>query len=138
MRDLAGRLRLEYAQFLELELFTRFGATADERTRRSVERGRRIRELLRQPRMAPLPLGVQVAQLLAVARGVIDTLDPEQVPDFRAALPAALARDAARIVERLEASGELSDADADVLARMLANVAGALGGAAPAAAGPTP
>ena len=131
MRELAGTLRLEYAQFLELELFTRFGATADERTRKTVERGRRIRALLRQGRLEPLAPGVQIAQLLAVARGAFDTLELERIARFRAALPARLARDAARVVERVERTGTLPTEDADALERVLVALAGEIA-AAPA------
>jgi F-type H+-transporting ATPase subunit alpha len=115
MRKLAGTLRLEYAQFLELEMFTRFGTTADDRTRRTVARGQRIRELLNQGRLAPVSPGVQIAQLLAVARGTIDRLEPSQVPSFQAALRARLESEAARILAQVERSGDLPDADADAL-----------------------
>ena len=122
MRELAGTLRLEYAQFLELEMFTRFGTTADDRTRRTVDRGRRIRELLNQGRLAPLRPGAQIAQLLAVARGTIDRLEPAQVPLFRAALPARLEREAARILAQVERTGKLPTADADALERTLSGL----------------
>ena len=135
MRELAGTLRLEYAQFLELEMFTRFGTTADERTRHAVERGRRIRQLLHQKRLAPLPLGVQIAQLLAVARGTIDRLDADRIPFFQAALPARLERDAARIVAQVERTGELAPDDADALERTLVGLADEIAAAGKASPG---
>jgi len=54
LQALSESLRLEYAQFLELEVFTRFGTMVDQRTRRVIEHGRRIRAVLRQPQFAPL------------------------------------------------------------------------------------
>jgi len=86
LKALSESLRLEYAQFLELEVFTRFGTMVDERTRKIIEHGRRIREALRQPQFAPLSLGEQVALLYAVARGVLDEVPLDRVEPYRAAL----------------------------------------------------
>ena len=91
LKTLSENLRLEYAQFLELEVFTRFGTMVDERTRKIIEHGRRIRAVLRQPQFAPLPLGVQVALLFAVANGMLDEVPLDRVEAFRAALHECLA-----------------------------------------------
>jgi len=73
MKDVAGMLRLELAQYRELEAFTRFGAADLDRTSRSrVERGKRLTEVLKQPPHTPMPLGQQVAILYAVTRGYLD------------------------------------------------------------------
>ncbi|HUZ74191.1 MAG TPA: F0F1 ATP synthase subunit alpha [Stellaceae bacterium] len=92
LNALSESLRLDYAQFLELEVFTRFGTMVDERTRKVIEHGRRIRALLAQPQFAPLSLGEEVALLLAVVERVLDELPLERIPDFRAALAAWLAQ----------------------------------------------
>jgi F-type H+-transporting ATPase subunit alpha len=92
LKALSERLRLEYAQFLELEMFTRFGTMVDERTRKVIEHGRRIRAVLAQPQFAPLSLGEQVALLLAVAERVLDDVPLERVVAFRASLGAWLAQ----------------------------------------------
>ncbi|MBI1179274.1 MAG: F0F1 ATP synthase subunit alpha [Alphaproteobacteria bacterium] len=86
LKALAEHLRLEYAQFLELEVFTRFGSMVDERTRRIIEHGRRIRAVLDQSQFSPLPLAGQVALLVAVSEHVLDDVPIERIPDFRAAL----------------------------------------------------
>jgi F-type H+/Na+-transporting ATPase subunit alpha len=86
LKVLSESLRLDYAQFLELEVFTRFGTMVDERTRKVIEHGRRIRAVLTQPQFAPLALGEQVALLLAVAEGLLDTVPLDCVPAFRAEL----------------------------------------------------
>jgi F-type H+-transporting ATPase subunit alpha len=93
LKTLSERLRLEYAQFLELEVFTRFGTMVDERTRKVIEHGRRIRAMLRQPQFAPLALGEQVALLLAVSEGLLDDMPLDRADDFRAGLGAWLARE---------------------------------------------
>jgi F-type H+-transporting ATPase subunit alpha len=91
LKELSESLRLEYAQFLELEVFTRFGTMVDERTRKVIEHGRRIRAVLRQPQFAPLALGAQVALLLAVSEGLLDAVPLERIDGFQAALAAWLA-----------------------------------------------
>ncbi|HEX8011051.1 MAG TPA: F0F1 ATP synthase subunit alpha [Casimicrobiaceae bacterium] len=91
LKALSESLRLEYAQFLELEVFTRFGTMVDERTRKVIEHGRRIRAVLGQPQFAPLALGEQVALLLAVSEGVLDELPLDGVAGFRAGLRTWLA-----------------------------------------------
>lgn len=72
LRDVAGRLRLDYAQFLELEMFSRFGGLADARVNAQVERGKRIRALITQPRFAALGPSDQVALLAALSDGIFD------------------------------------------------------------------
>jgi F-type H+/Na+-transporting ATPase subunit alpha len=79
-------LRLDYAQFLELEVFTRFGTMVDERTRKVIDHGRRIRAVLAQPQFAPLALGEQVALLLALTEGLLDSVPLDRVEAFRSKL----------------------------------------------------
>ncbi len=92
LQALSESLRLEYAQFLELEVFTRFGTMVDERTRNVIEHGRRIRAVLRQPQFAPQTLSEQVALLTAVSEGVLDDVPLDRVDAFRASLGAWLAQ----------------------------------------------
>jgi F-type H+/Na+-transporting ATPase subunit alpha len=86
IKTLSESLRLEYAQFLELEVFTRFGTMVDERTRKVIEHGRRIRAVLAQRQFEPLSLGEQVALLCALSDSVLDGLPLDGVGAFRAAL----------------------------------------------------
>ena len=78
-RAVASDLRLSYSQFEELESFSRFGTRLDESTRRVLERGWRIREVLKQPQYRPLPVAEQITALLAVTGGVFDGLTVEGV-----------------------------------------------------------
>ncbi|GAB4365903.1 MAG: hypothetical protein Kow00114_23460 [Kiloniellaceae bacterium] len=111
MKKLAESLKLDYAQFLELEVFTRFGAMVDARTKRTIEHGRRIRAMLVQPEFHPLPLAEQVALLLAVGEGKLDSLPLEQVTRFKSGLGERLAEACPRAVAHIAASGDLSDED---------------------------
>ncbi|KKL31122.1 hypothetical protein WR30_30740 [Burkholderia contaminans FFH2055] len=90
LRAASGRLRLDYAQFLELEMFTRFGGLSDTRIKAQIARGERIRALIAQPRFAPLrPVG-EIALLFALADGVFDACAPSAIAAVRVALPARL------------------------------------------------
>ncbi|MEX1660742.1 F0F1 ATP synthase subunit alpha [Thioclava sp. 15-R06ZXC-3] len=109
LRAAAGTLRLDYAQFLELEVFTRFGGMPDGRVRQQLTRGARIREALRQPQHQPIRLVDEVALMLAVQTGLLDDLDEPLVAGFRAGLPAALDRDAASAVDAIAGQGSLDD-----------------------------
>ena len=86
LKAVSESLRLEYAQFLELEVFTRFGTMVDERTRKIIEHGRRIRAVLDQRQFHPLSLGEEVALLLALSSHVLDDIALDQVGAFREAL----------------------------------------------------
>ncbi|MDT8326771.1 MAG: F0F1 ATP synthase subunit alpha [Roseovarius sp.] len=110
LRKAAGTLRLEYAQFLELEVFTRFGGMTEGRVRAQLTRGARIREVLRQGQHMPLRLADEVALLLAVQAGLLDPLPLAAVTDFRAALPGALDDDAAGFLRAIARSGGFDEA----------------------------
>ena len=110
LRALSASLRLDYTQFLELEVFTRFGGMVDARTRKTIEHGRRIRSVLSQVQYRPQPLAVQVTLLLALSEGLLDPLEPERVPEIGARLADWLTGHAAAAAQRVEATGELDDA----------------------------
>ncbi|MBD3384755.1 alternate F1F0 ATPase, F1 subunit alpha [candidate division KSB1 bacterium] len=77
-RKVAGDLRLSYSQFEELEVFSRFSTRLDEETKKKLQRGKRIRELFKQPQYQPLTAAEQVAVLYAAANGLFDRMDPER------------------------------------------------------------
>ncbi len=130
LRAVAEDLRLAYAQFEELEIFSRFGATTEPRTRARLEHGRRIREVLRQGRHSPRDLGTEVALLLAVTEGLLDTVPLPRVRDFAEGLGAWLPGHAGDVLSRLRASGKLTDEDRATLREALARRAGSCAGRA--------
>ena len=80
MRQVAGKLRLELAQFRELEAFAKFGGEElDKATKDQLERGKRITEILKQPQYSPMTLGKQVSILYAVTNGYLDDVPVEKV-----------------------------------------------------------
>ena len=115
LRDAAEMLRLDYAQFLELEIFTRFGGITDVQVKSKIARGQRIRAILSQPQHEPLRLTEEVALVLALQAGMLDRLPLEDIGKFRSALPGWLNRSAASIVAEIERTGRLDDASSALL-----------------------
>ncbi len=76
----AGRMKLDYLQFLDLEVFTRFGARLEAGMERQLKRGALLRELLQQDRLEPLPIRCQLALLVAFNEGLLDEVPPGQLP----------------------------------------------------------
>lgn len=79
MKKVAGKLRLDLAQFRELEAFAQFGSDLDENTRRQIERGRRTVEILKQDQYEPMPMPNQVSILYALTNGFLDDVEVENV-----------------------------------------------------------
>jgi F-type H+/Na+-transporting ATPase subunit alpha len=119
LRDAAQTLRLDYAQFLELEMFTRFGGMPDTRVREQLTRGERIRAILNQPQHAPLRLADEVALVLAVQSGLLDSLPLPAVLAFRRGLREALDRGAGDAVRLIQDSGTLDAARKQTLLEAL-------------------
>ncbi len=111
LRDAAETLRLDYAQFLELEMFTRFGGVTDVQVKSKIERGRRIRAILSQPQYAPLRLADEVALVTALHSGLLDRIPLDQIGTFRSELPGWIDRFAAPVVDAIERTGSLNEAD---------------------------
>ena len=110
LRTAAGRLRLDYSQFLELEMFTRFGGIADTRVRATIGRGERIRAALAQPRFATLRLVDQVALLSALSEGVFDKAPVAKVGEARARIAAQLDALAPEAIAAIMATGACDEA----------------------------
>jgi F-type H+-transporting ATPase subunit alpha len=110
-RAVAGDLKLAYAQFEELETFSRFGARLDESTRKIIEHGRRIRACLKQPESAPVSVPVQIAILLALIAELFDTVPIDKMKDAEHAVHEAAANIPAEACARFETASKLSDED---------------------------
>lgn len=82
MKQVAGRLKLDLAQFRELQAFAQFASDLDPETKKQIERGRRITEVLKQPPYSPVPVAEQVAVLWAVTNGYMDEVEVEKIKDF--------------------------------------------------------
>jgi F-type H+-transporting ATPase subunit alpha len=82
MKKVAGTLKLDQAQFRELEAFSKFGSDLDASTKRTIERGRRNQEILKQPQYAPVPVELQVAIIYVSTKGFMDSIAPEKARQF--------------------------------------------------------
>jgi len=108
MKQVAGKLRLELAQFRELQAFAQFGSDLDAETRGRLERGRRIVEALKQPPLDPLPVAEQVAVLFAVGSGGFDAVPVAQVGEAARDLRAVLRVEHSPLLRAITDAGALS------------------------------
>jgi len=109
LRDVSGRIRLDYAQFLELEMFTRFGGISDARVKAQTERGKRIRALLIQSRFESLRMVDMVALLGALDAGVFDEHPVSIIPRLRVRLAHHLDSTIPSVVMEISESGCTDD-----------------------------
>ena len=93
IREEAGRMKLDYLQFLELEVFTRFGTKLEAGTEAKIRRGRLLREILKQERLAPLPASFQLAWLIAYNEGLLDACELAAVAAALGSIAAEIALD---------------------------------------------
>lgn len=115
----AGPLKLDYSQFEELEMFSRFGTRLDEQTRRTIEHGRRIRECLKQPQYSPLGVMEQLSVLIALTAGLFDAIPLDRVAAAEKALLTAVAEIPPEIQERILAGKPLAPEDRETILRLL-------------------
>ena len=120
-RAVTGDLKLDYAQFEELETFARFGARLDEDTRRIIEHGRRIRACLRQPESAPVSVPEQIVLLLALTAKLFDEVPLDRMTDAEQAVREAAADIPAEVSARIETADNLSDGDRESVMRIARN-----------------
>ncbi|MCJ7592455.1 MAG: alternate F1F0 ATPase, F1 subunit alpha [Woeseiaceae bacterium] len=110
-RAVTGDLKLAYAQFEELETFSRFGARLDENTHKIIEHGKRIRFCLKQPEFTPVSMPEQIAVLLGLTAELFDDVPLDQMKDAEYAVQETASDIPAKVIERLETADKLSDED---------------------------
>lgn len=114
-RTVAGDLRLSYSQFEELEAFARFGTQLDEATQKTLARGQRVREILKQPQYQPIPVAEQIAVLLAVTQGLLDSVPLDQVKSVEQIIRQAVREKLPNICHKIETGHKLSQSDRTAL-----------------------
>lgn len=119
MRELGGRLKLDYSQFLELEIFTQFGAKVEESTHKAIEKGRRIKEVLKQPMYDPLSLPEQVLIMFAASRDLLAELKPEEIRPFERELRKRAQTQVTEILHKIEQGNPLTDEDKETMEKMI-------------------
>ena len=131
IKKIAGTLKLELAQFAELAAFSQFASDLDASTQQQLERGKRLRELLKQPQFSPLILAEQVAIVYAGVKGLIDAVPVDKVVDFSRELREYLKSNKPEFITEIqekkvmspEAEATLKDAISEVVSTLVASAA---------------
>lgn len=109
MKQVAGRIKLDLAQFRELAAFAQFGSDLDAKTQAQLERGKRIVEIFKQPQYNPLPVEIQASILWTVQNGLFDDVPVEKVKDFQTKLTDYLQNRKADLIGRITKEKAMSD-----------------------------
>src|SRR5246500_3560329 len=123
MKQVAGRIKLELAQYREMAAFAQFASDLDASTQKLLARGARLTELLKQPQYKPLPIEEQVVAIFAGVRGYLDKFDISRVGAFEAQFITELKSKDPSIMEAIRADGELKPATEQKLVAFLDNFA---------------
>jgi F-type H+-transporting ATPase subunit alpha len=109
MKQVAGKLKLELAQFAELEAFSQFASDLDAATQAQLARGQRLRQLLKQPQNSPLAVWEQVAQVYGGINGLLDDIPVEKITEFVAALRNYIKTSKTKFVEIVSTEKKVTD-----------------------------
>ncbi|MGH8550321.1 MAG: F0F1 ATP synthase subunit alpha, partial [Methylococcales bacterium] len=109
IKKLGGRIRLDLAQFRELQAFAQFASDLDEATRKQIERGQRVTEMMKQNQYSPLSVAQMAISLFAVNEGYLDDVEVNKVRDFENALQSYMKSQHADLMNKVDASGDYGD-----------------------------
>jgi len=115
MKQVAGQLKGDLAQFRELAAFAQFGSELDAATQAKIDRGKRIVELFKQPQYSPIAVDVQVAIIWAVQNGYVDDVPVERIKEFQAEWTDFLTTRRGDLLKKISAEKAISDALKDEL-----------------------
>jgi len=108
MKKVAGSMKLALAQFRELEAFAQFASDLDADTKKQIDRGRRLTELLKQAQYSPMPVEDQVVSIYAAGKGYLDDVDMDTVKEFETGLLEFMKKTRAALMDKIKA-GEWGD-----------------------------
>ena len=109
MKKVSGPLRINLAQFRELEAFAEFGSDLDAASQAQLDRGRRVVELLKQPQYKPVPVEEQVVSLYAVTEGFLDVVEPADIPQAEKDLVDFIKTRHSEVINSIKTTGELPE-----------------------------
>lgn len=121
-RGITGDLRLAYSQFEELESFARFSTRLDHETLKTIERGRRIREVLKQPQYKPLTTTEQIIILMAATEGYLDSLELHEIADAEKQLHQVVLNDLPDLEQQILSGKKLNEDEMQLLAESIQRV----------------
>ena len=109
IKKLGGGIRLALAQYRELAAFAQFASDLDETTRKQIERGQRVTELMKQKQYSPLSIAEMAISLYAANEGYLDDVDVEKVVDFEASLLASFRDSHQKLIDKINKSGDYNE-----------------------------
>jgi F-type H+-transporting ATPase subunit alpha len=109
IKKLGGGVRLDLAQYRELAAFAQFASELDEATRRQLERGQRVTELMKQKQYSPLSVAEEAVSLFAANMGYLDDIEVKKLGDFEAAVHAYMRAQQGGLMDRINATGDYND-----------------------------
>ncbi len=119
IKKLGGGVRLALAQYRELAAFSQFASDLDEGTRKSLARGQRVTELMKQPQFSPLSVAEMAFSLFAANEGFLDDVDAKKVVDFEAAMLSYLRSSQKELLDKINAKGDFNDEIAGAMKKAL-------------------
>jgi len=122
MKQVAGKLKLDLAQFAELEAFSQFASDLDQATQNELARGQRLREMLKQAQNSPIPVEEQVAVIYAGINGFLDDIAVPEVRDFTVKLRSYLKSSVPAFITDVKTSKKLSPESEELLKKAIADV----------------
>lgn len=121
IKKLGGGIRLSLAQYRELAAFSQFASDLDDFTRKQLERGKRVTELMKQKQYAPLSIAEMAFSLFAANEGYLDDVEVEKVVDFEAALHSYINSEHADLIEKINEKGDFNDEIASEMKKAIEN-----------------
>ena len=121
IKQVAGQLRLNLAQFRELEAFAQFASDLDKATKDQLTRGQKLTEVLKQPQYSPLSVAEQISILFAANEGILDDIENTKIKDFKQGWFDYFEANMKDLAEKLNNGAKLSDEDMDALRNKLKN-----------------
>jgi len=115
MKDVTGTLRLDLAQYFELQSFAQFGSDLDEATQQTLARGERTMNMLQQREHDVVPVEEQVCVIFAVTSGLLDAIEPDNIPDWEGQFREHLKNSQEELLNNIRETQELSDEDEETL-----------------------
>ena len=121
MKQVAGKLKLELAQFAELEAFSQFASDLDQATQNELARGKRLQEMLKQAQNAPIPVEEQVCVIYTGINGFLDDVEVADVKSFLEKLRNYLKSSTPQLLSTIKSEMKLSDSSEESLKKAIAD-----------------
>ena len=119
MKQVAGTIKLDLAQYREMAAFAQFASDMDASTRQLLSRGERLTELLKQPQYFPMDIEEQVAVIFAGVKGYLDDLDLGKIKKFEKDVIDKIKSDKPEIIEAIQSSGKLEENTEELLVQAI-------------------